>query len=230
MSLSRAAGSLPLVILEKGSAMPPRTVLLAALAAFAIAFAVLASGCGSSSSDSGVAALDDRSSGDSDGNSSKATSSSGSANGDPQEAALKWARCMRKNGVDVPDPEVNGGRITMRARGGAKTFALGPDSEKFRAAQKKCGTPFGNARPPQMSEADRQEFEDALLAFAKCMREHGVDMPDPKFQQGGGVFQMGGPGINADSSHFQEAQKACEPIMQKIRDKIGEPGQTRSAQ
>jgi hypothetical protein len=218
--------------------MPPRTIVLAALAALVLALAALASGCGGSSGNSGVAALDDQSSTSDDTNDSSGSgsgsSSSNSASDDPQDAALKWARCMRKNGVDVPDPEVNGGRITMRARAGTATSGVTPDSAKFRAAQKKCGTPFGNARPPQMSEADRAEFQDALLAFAKCMREHGVNMPDPKFGQGagGGVFQFGGPGsgIDPQSPRFQAAQKACDPIMQKLRDKIGAPTTTNGPQ
>jgi hypothetical protein len=207
--------------------MPKRTPVLAALAALVLTVAALASGCGSSSNDSGVASLGggESSSGGS-GNSGSGSSSSSSASQDPQDAALKWARCMRKNGVDVPDPQVNGGRLTIRARGGATTLGVRPDSAKFRAAQQKCGTPFGNARPPQLSEADRQEFQSAMLAFAKCMRNHGVDVPDPKFGQGGGTFQIGGPGsgIDPSSPRFQAAQKACDPIMQKLRDKNGGSG------
>src|SRR5919109_1855174 len=37
---------------------------------------------------------------------------------------------------------------------------------------------------------------DAALAFAQCMRDHGVDMPDPQFsgdgQSGGFTFNVGG--------------------------------------
>ena len=52
--------------------------------------------------------------------------------------------------------------------------------------------------------------EDAMLAFARCMREHGVDMPDPDFSGGGGVFRAGGPGSGIDpgSETFQKAQAA----------------------
>ncbi len=33
-----------------------------------------------------------------------------------------------------------------------------------------------------------------MLAFAACMREHGVDMPDPDLSGGGGGgFRIGGP-------------------------------------
>src|SRR5262245_16207958 len=30
-----------------------------------------------------------------------------------------------------------------------------------------------------------EESQQAMLDFAKCMREHGVDMPDPEFQGNG---------------------------------------------
>jgi hypothetical protein len=62
--------------------------------------------------------------------------------------------------------------------------------------------------------------EDAGLNFAKCMREHGVDMPDP--QPGGGgqgfnlQFRGGDPRTDDD---FQKAQEACGHF---LRDAIPE--------
>jgi hypothetical protein len=41
---------------------------------------------------------------------------------------------------------------------------------------------------------------------AKCMREHGVDMPDPD-PTGKGGMRIGGPGD--DPKKFEEAAKAC---------------------
>jgi len=192
-----------------------RTMLLAALALALLAAA--ASGCGSSGSgDEGVAAID------------TGTSASGSGSGsttqqqtdeDPQEAALEWARCMRANGVDVPDPQVDGdGRVQIRP--GARGFRPGQgDQSKFQAAVEKCGTPLGNARP-QLTEAQREQLQETMLGFAKCMRQHGVDMPDPDFSGGGGLFRIGGPGrrgVDPSDPDFQAAQKACEPILQDLR-------------
>jgi hypothetical protein len=31
-----------------------------------------------------------------------------------------------------------------------------------------------------------QDPRDAFLAYARCMRENGIDMPDPQFDEGGG--------------------------------------------
>ena len=92
----------------------------------------------------------------------------------------------------------------------------------------------GQSGATPKSSPTAAQREQAFLKFAQCMRDHGVDMPDPKFGQGGGMFQIGGPGsnVNPDSPRFQAAQKACDPIMQKVRDKIGGPGPstTRSGQ
>jgi hypothetical protein len=62
-----------------------------------------------------------------------------------------------------------------------------------------------------------QEFQDAMLEYAECMRDHGIDMPDPEFQGDGGVTQMmpegeaGGPG---PSEEFEAADEACQPIIE----------------
>ena len=52
-----------------------------------------------------------------------------------------------------------------------------------------------------------------MLAFAKCMREHGVDMPDPEFGSGGTTVMIGGDGIAFDSPTFKAANEACRSIM-----------------
>ena len=47
-----------------------------------------------------------------------------------RKAMLDFARCMRANGVDMPDPQFNGGRVTQRMKGG--------NPDKMRAAEKAC--------------------------------------------------------------------------------------------
>ena len=72
--------------------------------------------------------------------------------------------------------------------------------------------------------------EAAALAFAECMREHGIDMPDPHVD-GSRVMVRGnassdasegaeGPqtrsdffGADPSSPEFQEAEEACRPIL-----------------
>jgi hypothetical protein len=56
-----------------------------------------------------------------------------------------------------------------------------------------CGS--GNDGKGGAASASGQDkaFEGALK-FSKCMREHGVDMPDPKREANGGISLTGPPG------------------------------------
>ena len=58
-----------------------------------------------------------------------------------------------------------------------------------------------------VSEEDRQA---AGLKFAKCMREHGIEMEDPK---GGRIEIRGGPGQEAT---MEKAQEACQKYLPEI--------------
>jgi hypothetical protein len=60
--------------------------------------------------------------------------------------------------------------------------------------------------------------EEAALAFAACMRENGIDMPDPEFTSDGGMAMSigGGPG-EFDEEAMEAAQAECEPIMANVR-------------
>jgi hypothetical protein len=64
-----------------------------------------------------------------------------------------------------------------------------------------------SASPAGDDEADLDP-EDAMLKFAECMREHGVDMPDPS--PGGGV-RMNGEGLSEEQ--MEAAQSACQKWM-----------------
>jgi hypothetical protein len=56
-------------------------------------------------------------------------------------------------------------------------------------------------------EPDRDP-QDAMLKFAQCMRDHGIDMPDP--EPGGGI-SINGEGHSEEE--MQAAQDACQKWM-----------------
>src|SRR5262245_15697567 len=74
-------------------------------------------------------------------------------------------------------------------------------------------------------EVTPEEAEEAFTKYAECMREHGVDMPDPEVAGDGGgdggvlTFRAGtgGPGGgNAESKAFEEAQDACGDLIEGV--------------
>ena len=74
------------------------------------------------------------------------------------------------------------------------------------------------------SGADAQaKAEQAQLKFARCMRSHGVDVPDPKpgGDGGPGVVRIGGPGKPDTSPQvFERANAACRKYMQAAAPKL----------
>ncbi len=119
-------------------------------------------------------------------------------------AAVKFAECMRENGVEkFPDPAADGGT----------RIAVGPESgidpQEFEAASKACEE-FREDIKPQLSEGDQAEFKERALEHARCMREHGIDMPDPEFSGDGGVTTKLEKGrVDPEDPDFKAAQEEC---------------------
>ena len=89
------------------------------------------------------------------------------------------------------------------------------DPEEMEAAQEACqplmDDAIGNFEPPDPEELER--MQEQMLEFAKCMREHGVDFPDPVFSGDGASVQISGGaaiGPDGDADGMTEAQEACQ--------------------
>jgi hypothetical protein len=68
-----------------------------------------------------------------------------------------------------------------------------------------------------------EDREEAMLAFAQCMREQGVEMDDPS--PGEGMLFRIGPGADGTSvdpfdEAFVAAQEACSPILEAGRPEL----------
>jgi len=128
-----------------------------------------------------------------------------------RQAQLEFAECMREQGVDFPDPKADGG-IEVQVKSKA-------EGEAFQAASEACKE-FREAARPELSEADQQEFKERALEHARCMREHGIDMPDPEFSAEGGARMRldRASGVDPESPEFQAAQEECGSDM-----KMGKP-------
>lgn len=160
----------------------------AALAALICGLSALAAGCGSKgpSTTTGQAAQ-------------------GGSNPDVT-AAYAYARCMRSHGVsNFPDPKVH-----ITANQGSIAFAVNPSetgSPHFKTAQKACN---GILPAPSNGGAEDQAHKQTLLAFARCLRSHGVqDFPDPDVQGQLRLQTVVAAGVDIHSRTFVTAAQAC---------------------
>ena len=163
---------------------------LTVLAIGALALAAC-SGGGGSSSNSGVASLSDSSKQ----SSSDKSSGSGSATSTAEfrTQLLAYAKCMRDNGVDFPDPQFDSNgrpQFTRRADPGqgqpGKGFGDLRNSPTFTKARTACESKRPDfAGQFQRTPAEQAQSRKSLLKFAQCMRSKGVDFPDPTFDANG---------------------------------------------
>jgi hypothetical protein len=178
--------------------------LAATAGALAAALILVLTACGGNGDSDDVASLTDTT-GQSTTEGSGDNGSGALSEEEREEAELEYAQCMREHGIDFPDP-VNG-RFQHRGEPG--------DAEKMEEAQEACGDILEGI-VPQLSEEEEAELQEATLEFARCMREHGIDFPDPQFEEGGGILQMMPEGTE-DDPKFEEAQEACQPILDAVQ-------------
>jgi len=138
-----------------------------------------------------------------------------------EDAMVNYSACMREHGVDMPDPTFDGGgggggKMSVAIPVGGIAAGGGPDDTTFKEAAEACQPIMDEATQnmPKPSAEEEAKMRDNALKFAQCMREHGVDMPDPTFDTTGksAVMIQGGTdaGPPADMEKFNEAASACE--------------------
>jgi hypothetical protein len=93
-----------------------------------------------------------------------------------------------------------------------------PNSPQFQAAMQACRK-YLPAGPPPLSQAEQAVAAKAMLAFASCMRTHGVpSFPDPNSQ---GLTPFAGmKGIDPSSPIVLTAFKTCEPLEPKVGPRV----------
>jgi hypothetical protein len=136
--------------------------------------------------------------------SSSATGTSSSGVSSAYTKALAYAQCIRAHGVpNYPDPNSKG---QFYIANGASDPTANVSTTVLNAADTACQKllPATMVKPPngQGSTSD----QTAQLKWAACMRSHGEpNFPDPASD---GSFTLPS-GMNAESSQFQAALKAC---------------------
>ena len=155
----------------------------------------LVSACGSSGDGGdGVASMSGTST-----PSSTARGGSGDDDAPDIDKMRAYAKCMREHGVDMADPDPNGGGIGISVDSEAEKKAV----DKANEACKHLMPGGGKAEKPTPEDLDRAR------ATAKCLREHGVNVKEPTMED---------PGISVDASaggndpeKVNKAMQECAP-------------------
>ena len=150
------------------------------------------------------------------GGSDEAQSDGGISEADVEDAGLEYARCMRERGIDVPDPRPGAG--------GVRGLLMDGDSRNdpgFPEAERECRK-YLQDLVGEIDEDQRREFEEARLEFARCMRDKGFDVPDPRSGAGPPAVGSSGEGsalgdLNPDDPRVQEAMEACSEQGPRLR-------------
>jgi hypothetical protein len=181
----------------------PRTARTVAGIIATAVLALLASACGGSPSSTG----------------SGGSPNAGGSSSSP--SAVGFSRCMRSHGVpSYPDPGSSGVLPKTSAQ------QLGVSTPQYEAAQHACQhqLPVDSASLRQCemagvcSHAEIQQWLNAGLRFARCMRSHGVPKwPDPGVSpQGGGVafaISVSKDGFDPHSPQIEAKVGECDRLM-----------------
>ena len=123
-----------------------------------------------------------------------------------EDSLIAYAACMREHGIETDDPrfDVNGNLVSKPAFKAA--LKSGEGDESFAAAQADCGDHLA-AMKPALDPALQAEQTEAALRFAACMRDQGLDWPDPA----GDGSKLAGSDVEFDkkSPEFQAAFEVC---------------------
>ncbi|MFF5232725.1 hypothetical protein [Dactylosporangium sp. NPDC000521] len=133
------------------------------------------------------------------------------------DVGRRLAQCARDHGYpDMPDPQIeaNGDRLVWPGDGRDVKEQLRalqeqvPECKAIMDEMAALGTPR-SAEPPSAADMEK------LKAFAKCMRDHGIDgFPDPKAD---GTFPLVGTPLENEgkSERVLTAMDACKGIYDK---------------
>lgn len=121
---------------------------------------------------------------------------------DPEEAFQAYEACMRDHGIELPDMSEGGGVEIVEG----DTL----DLEAFEAAGAECDSileaAFGEF---ELSPEQEAEMMDQQLAFAQCMRDNGIDWPDPS-SDNSTMIELGD---DMDPETVNAAMEVCAPEM-----------------
>ena len=123
-----------------------------------------------------------------------------------EQRLVQFARCLREHGVNVTTSTGGPGKGGLRINGS--------NPNAMQAAQNACKRYRPSAMNQKLTPQEKVEREEQVMKFARCMREHGINVHT---STAGGGIQIGieghGNGPNPESPSFQAAQTACQKLL-----------------
>jgi hypothetical protein len=130
-----------------------------------------------------------------------------------EQALIKLTTCLRKEGLDVPDPKVDSSGNLQLLFGERATFD--PNSASAKSAFDRCRK-YIDGILQSFTPADIVTVRDTLVDYAKCMRANGYDLPDPNLLSQKGPFGD----LDVKNPRFIKADEACRPVLERIQEVI----------
>ena len=116
--------------------------------------------------------------------------------------AVKYAHCMRAHGIsNFPDPRNPGGFSQ------AALSAVNVAAPAYGPALNVCQRLLPNAGAPTKAESEATLLK--AIKVAKCMRKHGIHMPDPTLQPNG-QLEINMANVNNNDPRFNSVGTFCE--------------------
>lgn len=146
------------------------------------------------------------------------------AAGRPFAARFATVRaCLSKNGVTLPTRTPGSGGGLLGGAKGAPALPKGMTRTQYLEILKKCSGGLGSPRTFRGAHFRTSPvFQQALTKFAACMRQNGVNLPNPNTSGKGPVFT--GKGIDTASPQFRQAEVKCRPVMVAALRSLRHPG------
>jgi hypothetical protein len=123
------------------------------------------------------------------------------------KARVAAAGCMRSQGINIPDPGVSRGSLLTVLR-----ILAGYPRAKVQAAETACAAQIRQAFPnaTSLSPAQRAQRLREGVAFAGCMRAHGINFPDPTSAASDPTrYYQALQSLDTASPAFKAASKTC---------------------
>ena len=172
-----------------------------------VAFAIIVTACSSQRDTSQIATLESGTTG-----SSNANPEIDDPLAEAEEAMLAFAHCLGDQGIEVGDQTVGADgplqlspiEFAVESEG---TGAEQPDFSAFEDMMAPCQELLSGITGVG-SVADASEVGDAMVEYTQCMRENGVEMPDPGFSSDEGRVHFG----EMIGDEFEAADAICRSV------------------